>query len=73
MSILQHKILMSLNPDEINLLLDQLEAFGHRSLSCMSAILSLSNNSDTVRAANSSISRIKEQFEWLDQTTSLPS
>ena len=66
MKILQHKILTSLNPDEISLLLDQLEEFGHKSLPYMSKISSLSRNSDTVRTTNFCISRVKQQFEWLD-------
>ena len=39
MKVLQHKILTSLNPDEISSLLNELEAFGHKSLPCMSEIL----------------------------------
>ena len=66
MKILQHKILTSLNLDEIRLLLDQLEMFGHKSLPYMSEILSISRNSDTVRTTNFCISRIKQRFEWLD-------
>ena len=66
MKILQDKILTSLNPDEINSLLNQLEAFGHKSLPCMSEILKLSHNSDIVRLTNLCISRIKQQFEWSD-------
>ena len=41
MKVLQHKILTSLNPDEISSLLNELEAFGHISLPCMSEILKL--------------------------------
>ena len=66
MKILQHKILTSLNPDEINSLLNQLEAFGHKSLPCMSEILKLSYNSVIVRPTNLCISRVKQQFEWSD-------
>jgi hypothetical protein len=66
MNILQHKILMSLNPDETSSLINQLEAFGHKSLPCMSEILKLSHNSDIVRLTNLCISRIKQQFEWSD-------
>lgn len=66
MKILQLEILTSLNPDEVSLLLDQLEMFGHKSLPYMSEILSLSRNSDTVRNTNFCISRIKQRFEWLD-------
>ena len=39
MKVLQHKILTSLNPNETSVLLDQLEAFGRKSLPCMSEIL----------------------------------
>ena len=66
MKVLQHKILTSLNPDEISLLLNELEAFGHKSLPCMSEILKLSYNSDIVRPTNLCISRVKQQFEWSD-------
>jgi hypothetical protein len=57
---LQLKILTSLNPDEISLLLDQFEMFGHKSLPYMYEILSLSHNSDTVRTTNFCISKIKQ-------------
>jgi hypothetical protein len=66
MKVLQQKILMSRDPDEISSLLDQLEAFGHKSLPCMSEILRLSYNSDIVRSTNLCISRVKQQFEWSD-------
>ena len=66
MKVLQHKILTSLNPDETSSLLDQLEAFGHKSLPCMSEILRLSYNSDIVRSTNLCISPVKQQFEWSD-------
>ncbi len=66
MKILQDKILMSLNLDETSSLINQLEAFGHESLPCMSEILKLSHNSDIVRLTNLCISRIKQQFEWSD-------
>ena len=66
MKILQDKILTSLNPDEINSLLNQLEAFGHKSLPCMSEILKISYNSEIVRPTNLCISRVKQQFEWSD-------
>jgi hypothetical protein len=66
MKVLQHKILTSLNPDEISSFLNQLEAFGHKSLPCMFEILKLSYNSDIVRPTNLCISRVKQQFEWLD-------
>ena len=66
MKILQDKILMSLNLDETSSLINQLEAFGHKSLPCMSEILKLSHNSDIVRLTNLCISRIKQQFEWSD-------
>jgi hypothetical protein len=66
MKVLQHKILTSLKPDETSSLLDQLEAFGHKSLPCMSEILRLSYNSDIVRSTNLCISRVKQQFEWSD-------
>jgi hypothetical protein len=66
MKILQAKILMSLNLDETSSLINQLEAFGHKSLPCMSEILKLSHNSDIVRLTNLCISRIKQQFEWSD-------
>jgi hypothetical protein len=66
MKILQDEILMSLNLDETSSLINQLEAFGHKSLPCMSEILKLSHNSDIVRLTNLCISRIKQQFEWSD-------
>jgi hypothetical protein len=66
MKVLQYKILTSLNPNETSVLLDQLEAFGHKSLPCMSEILKLSYNSDIVRPTNLCISRVKQQFEWSD-------
>ena len=66
MKILQDKILMSLNLDETSSLINQLEAFGHKSLPCMSEILKLSYNSDIVRPTNLCISRVKQQFEWSD-------
>jgi len=66
MKILQDKILMSLNLDETSSLINQLEAFGHKSLPCMSEILKLSHNSDIVRLTNLCISQIKLQFEWSD-------
>ena len=66
MKILQVKILTSFDPAEINSLLNQLEAFGHKSLPCMSEILKLSYNSDIVRPTNLCISRVKQQFEWSD-------
>ena len=62
MKILQDKILMSLNLDETRSLINQLEAFGHKSLPCMSEILKLSYNSDIVRPTNLCISRVKQQF-----------
>jgi len=66
MKILQDKILMSLNLDETSSLINELEAFSHKSLPCMSEILKLSHNSDIVRLTNLCISRIKQQFEWSD-------
>lgn len=63
---LQDRILNSFNLDEVSALLDQLEAFGHRSLPCMSEILLMSRNSDVIRSTNFCISRIKQQFEWPD-------
>jgi hypothetical protein len=60
MKVLQQKILMRSNPDEISSLLDQLEAFGHKSLPCMSEILRLSYNSDIVRSTNLCISQVKQ-------------
>jgi hypothetical protein len=66
MKVLLHKILMSLNPNKTSLLLDQLEAFGRKSLPCMSEILKLSHNSDIARLTNLCISRVKQQFEWSD-------
>jgi hypothetical protein len=66
MKVLQDKILTSLNPDETSSLLNQLEAFGHKSLPYMSEILRLSRNSDIVRSTNFCISQIKQQFEWSD-------
>jgi hypothetical protein len=66
MKILQDRILNSFNPDEVSALLDQLEAFSHRSLPFMSEILMMSHNSDVIRSTNFCISRIKQQFEWSD-------
>jgi hypothetical protein len=66
MNILQHKILTSHNPDEVNLLLDQLEMFGHTCLPCMFEILMMSHNSDVIRSTNFCISRVKQQFVWPD-------
>ena len=65
MNILQHKILTSHN-FEINSLLDQLEMFGHKCLPCMLEILDMSRNSDVIRSTNFYISRVKQQFKWLD-------
>jgi hypothetical protein len=66
MKTLQDKILDSFNPTEVTELLDQLEAFGRRSLPCMSEILMMSHNSDVIRSTNFCISRVKEQFVWPD-------
>ena len=66
MKTLQDKILNSFNPTEVTALLDQLEAFGRRSLPCMSEILMMSHNSDVIRSTNFCISRVKQQFVWPD-------
>jgi hypothetical protein len=63
---LQDRILNSFNLDEVSALLDQLEAFGHRSLPYMSEILTMSHNSDVIRSTNFCISRVKQQFVWPD-------
>ena len=66
MKTLQDKILNSFNPTEVTALLDQLEAFGHKSLPCLSEILKMSHNSDVIRSTNFCISRVKQQFVWPD-------
>jgi hypothetical protein len=66
MKTLQDKILKSFNHDEISSLLDQLEAFGHRSLPYLSEILKMSYNRDVIQSTNFCISRVKQQFEWSD-------
>jgi hypothetical protein len=55
-----------LRPTEVTALLDELAAFGHRSLPCLSEILKMSHNSDVIRSANFCISRVKQQFAWPD-------
>ena len=66
MKTIQDKILKCFNPEEISLLLDQLESFGHRSLPCLSEILKISYNRDVIQSTNFCISRVKQQFEWSD-------
>jgi hypothetical protein len=66
MKTLQDKILDSFNPTEVTALLDELEAFGRKSLPCLSEILKISHNSDVIRSTNFCISRVKEQFVWPD-------
>jgi hypothetical protein len=66
MKTLQDKILDSFNPTEVIALLDELEAFGRKSLPCLSEILKISHNSDVIRSTNFCISRVKQQFVWPD-------
>jgi hypothetical protein len=66
MKTLQDKILDSFNPTEVTALLDELEAFGRKSLPCLSEILKMSHNSDVIRGTNFCILRVKQQFEWSD-------